>query len=597
MLALLVAAWLAPAALAWRARKAAESDLASGAIGAAERSLARAASLRPSDWRVSLAQAGCYRRLGENDNWQAAVDRAAANEAEAAALRLERELGALRFGEVPQVTRGNFDALVAEGVSPREALAAVVHALLAAGSDAARDEALQAIDQWQPGKGEEADAAYLRGVCFTAAGDRAAAQDAFQSALTSQPRYELAKSALGRSLEEQYRLSEALPHVREVFAAAPDRIAARLDLARVLRKLNRLGDARRILQPLAEGAEVSSVVALEAGEIDYESGDYAAAAKWFERADLEASHVAESLRSAASNFAYQGDFARSALLFARIDDAQGLLRQASELQRRVKIDPNDASAAQELKRLVESPAAGNPQSAGGETSDSTSPLFVRHCGACHGADGGGSGIASRYLYPRPRNLRLDKYRLVTSQNLVPSLADIELVILQGIPGTSMPAFHKLPETEREQLAEESLRLYRARFDNAEPPPAEPLVVPVLGEASADAIARGRMLYERIGCIQCHGTDGTGASAPAMFDDSGWQTAPRDLVHEPMKGGPSLKSLYQRIRLGMPGTPHPAAASLSQAELIDLVHFCRSLAKEPPEARTNYERSLRAAHGR
>jgi tetratricopeptide (TPR) repeat protein len=595
ILAMLAAAWFWPAVLAWRERESAANELASGSIGAAQRKLARAASLRPSDWRVSLAQAACHRRLGEKEAWQAAVDRAAASGAEASALRLERELGALRFGEVAQVTRGKIDALVAEGAPPREALAAVVHALLAVGSSEARDEALQAIDQWQPGSGDGADVAYLRGVCLAAAGDRTAAQEAFQSALTSQPRHELARSALGRSLEEQYRLAEALPHAGEVFAAAPDRLAARLDLARLLRKLNRLADARRILQPLTTGAEVSPVVALEAGEIDYESGDYAAAAKWFEQADLEGSHVAESLRSAASNFAYQNDFGRSAQLFARIDDAQALVRQTSELKRRLQIDPNDASAAQELKRMSESPAAS---SIGPDPQSSASPLFVRHCGACHGADGGGTGTAARFLSPRPRNLRADKYRLVSSQNLVPSLADIELVIRQGIPGTSMPAFDKLPDADREQLAKETLQLYRTRFGNDEAPqPAEPIDVPAVGEASAESIARGQAIYGRAGCVQCHGADGLGAGAPPMFNDEGRQTAPRDLVHEPMKGGPSLESLHRRIRLGMPGTPHPAAASLPEPELIDLVQFCRFLAKEPSEVRTNYERSLRAAQGR
>lgn len=79
----------------------------------------------------------------------------------------------------------------------------------------------------------------------------------------------------------------------------------------------------------------------------------------------------------------------------------------------------------------------------------------------------------------------------------------------------------------------------------------------------------------------------------MFDDAGRPTVPRDLVHEPMKGGPSPEALYLRLRLGMPGTPHPAVASLTEQELIDLVHFCSSLAREPTPT-TNYARSLRVA---
>jgi len=172
------------------------------------------------------------------------------------------------------------------------------------------------------------------------------------------------------------------------------------------------------------------------------------------------------------------------------------------------------------------------------------------------------------------------------------------VIRQGIPGTSMPAFDKLSEPERMQLAQEVERLYRSRIDDERiPEPGDPLAVPPLGTATAESISQGKTAYVRSGCFQCHGADGTGAGAPFMFDDAGRPASPRDLAHDPLKGGPSLESLYRRIRLGMPGTPHPAAGSLSEQELIDLVHYCRSLAKESPQQTTNYERSLRASGGR
>lgn len=508
----------------------------------------------------------------------------------------ERELGALHFGQVPQVSRGTIDALVATGTEAREAHTAVVHALLAVGSQAAREEALQALDQWQPAAGDEAERDYLRGVCLAAAGDRIAAQQAWRACLARKPRHELAKSALGRSLEEQYRLTEALPYYREVLAAAPDRLAARLDLARVLRKLNRTADARKVLEPLTVAGDIPPAVPMEAGEIAYEAGDYKQAAEWFGRADLDGPHVAESLRSAASNFAYHGDFARSAALFARVDDAQGRARQQSELERRVRIDPSDASAAEQLKRLSQARA---PANAGGATGEpALSPLFARHCAACHGTSGDGSGTASRYLYPRPRNLRAEKYRLVSTRNLVPSHDDIALVIRQGIPGTSMPAFEKLPESEREQLTQDVLRLYQSRFVGREPQhPDEPLAVPELTQSSGEAIARGQALFARTGCQQCHGDDGRGAGGPALFDDVGRQTVARDLVSEPMKGGASIASLYLRIRLGMPGTPHPAAASLDEAQVIDLVHYCRSLAAPDQKPTTNFERSLRMSGGK
>jgi len=49
----------------------------------------------------------------------------------------------------------------------------------------------------------------------------------------------------------------------------------------------------------------------------------------------------------------------------------------------------------------------------------------------------------------------------------------------------------------------------------------------------------------------------------------------------------------RIALGMPGTPHPAMAVSDQRQLIDLVHFCRSLAEGPPRVLTNHQRALQS----
>ncbi len=65
---------------------------------------------------------------------------------------------------------------------------------------------------------------------------------------------------------------------------------------------------------------------------------------------------------------------------------------------------------------------------------------------------------------------------------------------------------------------------------------------------------------------------------------------RDLVGEPFKGGREPQSVYLRIALGMPGTPHPAAANLTEDQLIELVHYVLSLARKPERVLTNFERA-------
>jgi hypothetical protein len=101
--------------------------------------------------------------------------------------------------------------------------------------------------------------------------------------------------------------------------------------------------------------------------------------------------------------------------------------------------------------------------------------------------------------------------------------------------------------------------------------------PAIGAATAASIHRGQQLYSELGCRHCHGPDGSGTDGAPLFDERGHVVAPRDLAHDPMKGGPDAESLFLRIRLGMPGTPHPAASGIDDADLIALVHFCQSFA--------------------
>jgi mono/diheme cytochrome c family protein len=123
-------------------------------------------------------------------------------------------------------------------------------------------------------------------------------------------------------------------------------------------------------------------------------------------------------------------------------------------------------------------------------------------------------------------------------------------------------------------------------------PEEVVTPPAIGTADAASIDLGKQIYQRLTCDSCHGSSGTGDPSTPLFDDGGYPTFARDLVHDPLKGGKTPQSLYLRIRVGMPGTPHPAADGLSEQELVALVHYCQSLAQEPKTMLTNFERATR-----
>jgi mono/diheme cytochrome c family protein len=186
-----------------------------------------------------------------------------------------------------------------------------------------------------------------------------------------------------------------------------------------------------------------------------------------------------------------------------------------------------------------------------------------------------------------------------------------------MPGTSMQSFRGLPESDRRLLAQEVLRLRRegvrdeitAAFrqegeevDEADlrqaversTTPGQRVRLPAHWPDPGQAAAKGKAGYAALGCAKCHGDDGCGAADQSLFDDLGEPSRPRDLVHEPFKGGQERESIYLRIAAGMPGTAHPAALNLPEEQLIDLVDYVRSLAREPEYQLTNHERRARAS---
>ncbi|GIW95003.1 MAG: hypothetical protein KatS3mg110_3044 [Pirellulaceae bacterium] len=247
-----------------------------------------------------------------------------------------------------------------------------------------------------------------------------------------------------------------------------------------------------------------------------------------------------------------------------------------------------------------SPASGQPASLGRQ-------LYLRHCAGCHGEQGDGQGVAAPQLYPRPRDFRTGKFRLVSTTNNVPTRADLHSVLTRGMPGSAMLPWPQLTEREREAVIDEVLRLRREGVQDqyvrllkeqegltdqeiAQPEiqaeiqqvvqqatlPAEPTPVPELGVPSPEAIHRGRQVYAQFGCVPCHGEQGKGDGIQKMLDDDQLPTRPRDFTAGIFKGADDPASIYRRIAYGMPGTPMPGSSQMTPAQMADLVHYILSL---------------------
>lgn len=191
-------------------------------------------------------------------------------------------------------------------------------------------------------------------------------------------------------------------------------------------------------------------------------------------------------------------------------------------------------------------------------------LMVEHCATCHGVAGDGKGPAAMVQNPYPRDFRAGIFKWKSTQRASkPTRADISNILDRGIPGTSMPSFHRLAESDREALAdyviflsirgEVERRLLNATIDELGYDDsgvasedklgfanAHDVIQDVLGRVTqqwvaavddvvavpnetpngADSIARGKEIFHgRVAnCAGCHGPGGNGQAVTIDYDD-------------------------------------------------------------------------------
>jgi mono/diheme cytochrome c family protein len=604
---------------------AAARELERGAVTAAQSWLCWSAWLAPGDGRTDLIRAACFRRMQDVDSYARALESARKKGVPASQLEQEVQLGRILAGGLPVDDSGQIARLLEAGLPPNEVALAFVCGFLNRDEP---EEARRVLDAWAADRPDEADVAYARGIYWDYLSEPAQAEADYERALARQPRHEPARMSLAELFERQDRLEPSYQQYAEWLTRAPGSDRAIAGVARILRKLGHIEAARAVLRSVALAGELPAAVAVETAQIELESGALEQSRRWFQDACWNPDEDRRIRNSAATAFALSGDMSLADKLFAQADAAYQRLRMTGDLQVRLAIRPGDGKAADDLNRLLQASTAAPDETRlfppdtdtvelSKYDSSSASDLYARHCSDCHGVGGNGEGRAARHLFPRPRNLRTGKSRLVSTDNAVATLGDQEAVIRLGMPGSSMPPFEELTESQVRLLAEEVVRLNREgmreqfvaelrsegdEIDEDEvrevvelsTTPGQPIQVPRIGPLDAEAADRGKDAYFELGCIKCHGNDGRGPPETLQFDETGFPSAPRDLVVDPLKGGRQAEAIYLRILLGMPGTPHPGCLNVPQAQLIDLVQYCRWISREPERELTNHQRLLLAS---
>lgn len=210
-------------------------------------------------------------------------------------------------------------------------------------------------------------------------------------------------------------------------------------------------------------------------------------------------------------------------------------------------------------------------------------VYAQHCARCHGDTGRGDGDAHTMQRPWPRDFTTGQYKFKsTPDGMLPLLSDVERVVSNGIPRTSMPGYKKwLSDGEIRAVSEYVLKL--SEKSGVPSGDGHAVAVPAdLAQAKRpfdpERLSRGKGAFLQ-NCAACHGADGRGLGelAGQMKDKDGWLINPVDLTDALGYGGGSRAAdIYKTLTTGIAGSPMPPFASLDDATRADIAAYVESL---------------------
>lgn len=242
-------------------------------------------------------------------------------------------------------------------------------------------------------------------------------------------------------------------------------------------------------------------------------------------------------------------------------------------------------------------------------------LFERHCVECHGVFGDAETAVKPLLFPRPRAFRDGVFKLASTQNGVPSDADVVATLRRGLPGSTMPAYSWMTDddllelakhvrslavdgmTERLQTRAASLGIVadeaQARAEaERRMQPGLAVAVPASLADTEENRARGRQLYQRH-CAACHGEEGKGRTPDVAWAGVAEMQWPRDFTAGFLRGDASREAIAHRIRAGIPGANMPPT-DLTDVEAALLIDYVKSRIADGSDGRhVQWRRTIRA----
>jgi mono/diheme cytochrome c family protein len=210
-----------------------------------------------------------------------------------------------------------------------------------------------------------------------------------------------------------------------------------------------------------------------------------------------------------------------------------------------------------------------------------------NCRICHGAKGNGKGFVDviRYAekngrvietFPRDFTFGVFKFRSA-STGCLPSPDDLQRTIKNGIDRSFMPPQGKISDEELWGVSEYVMS-FSARFEEEELCDAISAAKPDY-VGSTKSIDKGKEVYKRMKCFECHGAEGKGDGPKAneIVDDWSKKILPFNFVTGNLKRGSSAENIYMTFTTGLDGSGMPSYEdSLTEEERWNMVSFTLKL---------------------
>lgn len=185
-------------------------------------------------------------------------------------------------------------------------------------------------------------------------------------------------------------------------------------------------------------------------------------------------------------------------------------------------------------------------------------VYQTNCFVCHGKTGDGQGSASRLMPTKPRNFTAGKFKLRTTRwGTLPTDEDLFRTVTLGFPVYGMPSFKTLSAKDRWGV----VYYIKSMMVQSGVKPGSPVELGAEPAMTSESVARGKALYERYGCVACHGREGRGDGplpkyVPKHFQHEGGSAVmPRDFGKGRMhfKSGGSPRDVVRTLVTGFEGT--------------------------------------------